>query len=120
VLIVGAASVLVFAALALCAHLAMSQTGGEGDLRQWAMSGERPLNASVDGWQGTAGMLMGWWAKVAMLMLVALVVSLVHAGGTMLYLAMRQVCDGQDVTDVWDPKAETRVGAARIDEGEEE
>jgi hypothetical protein len=53
-----------------------------------------------------------------MLMVVAVIVSFVHASGALLYLAMRRVCDGQDQTDVWDPRASTRVGAARIDDSE--
>jgi hypothetical protein len=118
VVIVGAASVVVFGGIWLCAFLATSLAGGEGDLRQWAIFGERPMNASVEGWRETTGMLMAWWVKVAMLLLISLIVSLVHAGGAMLYLTMRQVCDGQDMTDVWDPRAQTRVGAAKIDEGE--
>ncbi len=119
-ILVGVVGVLVLGGLEVCAHLAtaLAKGSGIGDLRQFAMFGERPMAANLDGWQETTGKLMGWWAKVAMLMVVAVIVSFVHAGGALLYLAMRRVCDGQDQTDVWDPRASTRVGAARIDDSE--
>lgn len=119
--LVGAVSVLVLGGLEVCAHLATALARGDGigNLRQMAIFGERPMGANLDGWQATTGMLMGWWAKVAMLMVVAVIVSFVHTGGAVLYLAMRRVCDGQDQTDVWDPLAATRVGAARIDDSGE-
>lgn len=122
ILLVGLVSVLVLGGLEVCAHLATSWAKGPGigDMRQMAMFGEQPMAASLDGWQETAGMLMGWWAKVAMLMVVAVIVSFVHAGGAVLYLAMRRICDGQDQTDVWDPQSATRVGAARIDDSGDE
>lgn len=122
ILLVGLVSVLVLGGLEVCAHLATSWAKGPGigDMRQMAMFGEQPMAASLDGWQETAGMLMGWWAKVAMLMVVAIIVSFVHAGGAVLYLAMRRICDGQDQTDVWDPQSATRVAAARIDDSGDE
>jgi hypothetical protein len=46
-----------------------------------------------------------FWLGIPMLLVGGYVVSFVHTGGTMLYLAMRRVCDGQDVDDIWMPGA---------------
>jgi hypothetical protein len=48
-----------------------------------------------------AGIL--FWLNVPLLLVGGYVTSFVHTGGTVLYLAMRRVCDGQDVDDVWMP-----------------
>lgn len=71
-----------------------------------------------------AGVL--FWLNLPLLMVGGYVASFVHTGGTVLYLAMRRVCDGQDVDDVWmpgsvpglrDPQMDRRGGAAGRGEG---
>lgn len=51
----------------------------------------------------TMGAAVGFWLDLPMVLVGGYVASFVHTGGTMLYLAMRRVCDGQDVDDVWMP-----------------
>ncbi|HYE60392.1 MAG TPA: hypothetical protein VD997_00215 [Phycisphaerales bacterium] len=47
--------------------------------------------------------VVGFWVAVPALIVGAYVVSFWFSGGTVLYLLMRQVCDGQDTGELWTP-----------------
>ena len=52
-----------------------------------------------------------------MLLVASFVVSYWFSGGTTLYLLMRQVCDGQDVGELWTPGMVAGTHAAPEVEG---
>lgn len=52
-----------------------------------------------------AGWLVGFWVTIVKVVTAAYVFSFIASGGSVLYLLMRRVCDGQDVGEVWMPEA---------------
>lgn len=52
---------------------------------------------------GLAARSLAFWGNAAGLAVGGWVVSYVCCAGTLLYLAMRRVCDGQDVEELWSP-----------------
>lgn len=123
--VLGVVCIVVFGSITLTAFVVTRFVDPQyaGDLRQFAMFGQQPMGSeisgSLTGWQEGAGSFMAWWTKVAMLTLLGVFVSFVHCAGSLLYLSMRQLCDGQDFADIWDPTASTRVSAAMIDDSGE-
>lgn len=63
---------------------------------------------------GTA--LIGIWVLVPLLLIVAAFFSTSTAAATVIYLAMRRICDGQDVGELWTPGA-TEATMAEIMSG---
>src|SRR5690606_17158548 len=64
--------------------------------------------AAPDGPQGTAAgasWLAGMWIQTARAGVTALGASYFFTGATLIYLLVRQSCDGQDYTDLWAPGA---------------
>ncbi|MBX3385170.1 MAG: hypothetical protein KF768_01220 [Phycisphaeraceae bacterium] len=57
----------------------------------------------LDGTAGAASWLIRLWSAMPGLVLSAYLVSLYWCSATMLYLAMRRVCDGQDPSEIWMP-----------------
>jgi hypothetical protein len=47
--------------------------------------------------------IVAFWLQVPLLLVASFVVSFWFSAGTTLYLLMRQVCDGQDVGELWTP-----------------
>lgn len=47
--------------------------------------------------------LIGFWSRIPGMLVAAFVVSFYFSGSTLLYLLMRQVCDGQDPSELWRP-----------------
>ncbi len=83
-----------------------------------ASASVRAMNASVL-----------FWLDLPMLLVGGYIASFVHTGGTVLYLSMRRVCDGQDVDDVWmpgsvpglrDPDLDRRPARAGTAEGDDD
>lgn len=50
--------------------------------------------------------LVSLWTEALELLVGGLLVSFYFTGGTVLYLVMRQLCDGQDVAELWTPAGE--------------
>ena len=65
------------------------------------IGGEEDLGATAP----TASAILGFWRGVLGLIVAGYAMSMVACMGTMIYLAMRRVCDGQDTTEIWDPAA---------------
>jgi len=60
------------------------------------------------GWSPrTAAALVGFWSSLLRLGVGAFLVSFWFCGGTVQFLLMRRVCDGQDVEELWTPGAAT-------------
>lgn len=47
--------------------------------------------------------VVGFWAAIPGLLVLAILVSAYFSGASLLYLTMRQVADGQDFSDLWSP-----------------
>ncbi|MEN0020959.1 MAG: hypothetical protein AAF747_08775, partial [Planctomycetota bacterium] len=47
--------------------------------------------------------IVRWWLSVPSLLVLAMAASYTMSAGSVLYLAMRRVCDGQDPSELWDP-----------------
>jgi hypothetical protein len=67
---------------------------GEGDLPDYG-----PMSPT----QAGAVHIVAFWVQVPLLLVASFVVSFWFSAGTTLYLLMRQVCDGQDVGELWTP-----------------
>jgi hypothetical protein len=67
------------------------------------------------GWSVRASAwLIGLWKTVLLVITGSYVLSLFTCGGTMLYLVMRQLVDGQDVGELWVPREQLPGGPAPI------
>jgi hypothetical protein len=60
----------------------------------------------------TAGAVVGFWIKVALLIGAGYVVSVFVTAGSVMYLLLRRVHDGQDVAEVWMPAEQGGAGGA--------
>jgi len=74
-------------------------------LRVWLISGEAPFTMSI---QETAslkatGRVLGFWGKVPLLLVAGYLASFVFSGGSVWYLLMRLICDGQEPEELWSP-----------------
>ncbi|MFG0285218.1 MAG: hypothetical protein ACF8R7_12410 [Phycisphaerales bacterium JB039] len=62
---------------------------------------------------GATGAVASWiarmWAELAQAAVVGLGISYFFTASTVVYLLVRQSCDGQDYTDIWSPGATERV-----------
>jgi hypothetical protein len=88
------------------------------------VSGAEP--DSEGGTARAASWLAGMWIEAARAAVVALAVSYFFTAATLIYLLVRQSCDGQDYTDLWSPGAtealiaealRARVDASGLDPG---
>jgi hypothetical protein len=81
-------------------------------------SGEAAGTATAaDGAGGTArpaAWLAGMWIQTARAAVLALAVSYFFTAATLIYLLVRQSCDGQDYTDLWTPGATEALIAASL------
>jgi hypothetical protein len=66
-----------------------------------------------------AGRLIAFWSGLPAALLAALGVSYWFSSGTVLYLAMRQVCDGQDIGELWTPGPPPAPVATDVPEAED-
>jgi hypothetical protein len=82
--------------------------------------GEIPDLSGMSGTQRGAVHIVGFWVQVPMLLVASFVVSYWFSAGTTLYLLMRQVCDGQDVGELWTPGMVAGTHAPAEVEGVEE
>lgn len=69
-----------------------------------ALAGEAP-DADAPGYVRLGAKALAFWGDVPALFIGAFAVSFWFCGGTVLYLAVRRVCDGQDVEELWTPGA---------------
>lgn len=90
-------------------------------LRDAASTGADPISGSSGSLKTTARIL-GFWSAIPALLVSAFVVSYWFSGGTVLYLCMRQACDGQDPEELWQPGLPTGTSAAPVveDDSDEE
>ncbi len=73
----------------MVAHAAASGETISGEERGWSMNA---MASSIAFWSRLPGFLVG-----------AYLISFYFSGGTLLYLMMRLVCDGQDPSELWRP-----------------
>ncbi len=59
--------------------------------------------AGLEGSSRGAAWLINFWTAIPALLLSAYLVSLYWCSGTLLFLAMRRICDGQEPTEIWMP-----------------
>ena len=97
-LLVGIITLLWSGGVALTDTLA-GTTGGDAGRR--VLRGDADLGATAP----AARAIVGFWRALLALLVSGYVFSLVACAGTMIYLALRRVCDGQDTTEIWDPAA---------------
>jgi hypothetical protein len=88
---------------------AASWTGPSGEA---ALTGFFPAEATLDaegnprelgGTAAAAARILDFWSSVLATVVAAYAVSYFFASGTLIYLFMRQVCDGQHYTELWTP-----------------
>jgi len=96
VLIVGVIATLWSWSLAFTDALASSLTNDAG---RRVLRGSGGLGATAP----AANAVVSFWRSLVALAISGYVLSLVACASTMIYLAMRRVCDGQDTTEIWDP-----------------
>lgn len=89
-------------AISVCANAATAwaaEPGAEAFRR--AAAGQAP---APEGWSpGAAAALIAFWSSLLRLGIGAFLVSFWFCGGTVQFLLMRRVCDGQDVEELWTP-----------------
>ncbi|MFN0011047.1 MAG: hypothetical protein ACKVS8_05310 [Phycisphaerales bacterium] len=61
-------------------------------------------SADADVWLRTTARIVDFWAGLVSLLAVSYIVSFYFTASTLLYLAMRRVCDHQDMAEVWMPR----------------
>lgn len=61
-----------------------------------------PASTMTSSSDKAAAWLVGMWTKVFHVLAAAYTFSFFASGGSVLYLIMRRVCDGQDVSEVWE------------------
>ena len=80
------------------------------DLLQSQMTtGQAPALANPTTGLAITGMLVGFWTKLALMIAPSVFLSFVFCAGSVLYLSMRQVVDGQHPRDIWDPTRGSRA-----------
>lgn len=91
-------------AISVCANAAtawVAEPGGEAFRRAAAGEGPPP-----EAWSPkAAAALIAFWSSLLRLGIGAFLVSFWFCGGTVQFLLMRRVCDGQDVEELWIPGA---------------
>jgi len=95
-LIVGIIAALLSWSLTLTDALAGSLTNDAG---RRVLTGGDQLGATAP----AAHAIVDFWRALVNLVVSGYVLSLGACAATMIYLAMRRVCDGQDTTEIWDP-----------------
>lgn len=97
-------------------------TAWTGDSARAMMAESTPLLASTQSPEGTyavGAQFIRFWVLIPAGLAFAYLFSLYATGSTLLYLAVRQVNDGQDMTEVWMPGAtEGTAGGASEPAGE--
>lgn len=58
---------------------------------------------ALEGTAAAAARIVAFWTSVALLLAGAYTLSYFYTASTLLYLAMRRVCDGQDMDELWMP-----------------
>lgn len=90
-------------------------------LREQVISGTQPGLGDYTDQQRLAGDIAGFWGRFLGLLVPAFAVSYFFSSGSILYLTMRRLCDGQDKADLWSPEpARAGAPAAATEEVEEE
>lgn len=85
-------------------------------LKFWLLRGEAPYTMTIaeTGSLKATGRILGFWGKVPLLLVAGYFFSFLFSGGTIWYLIMRLVCDGQEPEELWSPSAAVQ----RPDDGE--
>lgn len=86
-------------------------------LRQGAA--RRDLPAEAGGSLAGAARILGFWSAIPLVALAAYVVSYWFTAGSVLYLLVRQLCDGQDMGELWTPGHAPGVVTGDIPQGED-
>lgn len=95
VVVIGVALLLADAALGLTRSLGGALVGERG---------RAVLNGTpTEGVSGVAAWVVSVWSAVPMLIVASIGVSYYASGGTVLYLLMRRLADGQDESEIWVP-----------------
>ena len=75
--------------------------------------------ADTDAGGSAARGLVGFWTRLPLWLALGYAASYICCAGTVLYLTMRRVCDGQDIGELWKPGMIPGTGAPVSPEGEE-
>jgi magnesium-transporting ATPase (P-type) len=73
------------------------------DATQRALTGEGDLGATKK-W---AHEFISYWRNFVEILIAGYIISLFFTSATLLYLAVRRICDGQGITEIWEPVAGT-------------
>jgi hypothetical protein len=107
--VVAVIGVLVWWTIAFAAHAAGAWARPAGwNTLWWASFDEPPPGTAAEQPTGTfavAGAFIRIWVLVPILLVAAAFFSTSMAAATVVYLAIRRVCDGQDVAELWTPGA---------------
>ena len=68
-----------------------------------AAKGVTPTGDGVAGTRGTTAEIVEFWRGVVSLVFAGVVFSYIHTAGTLVYLLVRRVNDGQDIQELWYP-----------------
>ncbi len=96
--------VLSAAVFALVAHTSISMTDWAADFfsndaAHRALTGDGEMGAT----KSVAHAIINIWRTVIELLTAGYIISLFFTSATLLYLVVRRVCDGQDITEIWEP-----------------
>ncbi|MCE7973547.1 MAG: hypothetical protein DYG92_04365 [Leptolyngbya sp. PLA1] len=102
-------------AISACVHAATAWVAEPGaEAFRSAAAGKGP---APEAWSPrTASALVGFWSSLLRLGVGAFLVSFWFCGGTVQFLLMRRVCDGQDVEELWTPGAPASPQSADVPE----
>jgi hypothetical protein len=117
VLVVGA---ILGAGVELCAWAATAWTDADAASYLRAAASRTEISGEgVPASRHAAARLIAFWSALPLTLVSAVAVSYWFSAGTILYLTMRQMCDGQDVGELWSPRPPARGVATDVPEGQD-
>ncbi len=69
------------------------------DATDRALSGQGDLGAT----KNLAHQIINFWRNIVNLLIAGYIISLFFTSATIVYLAIRRICDGQGLTEIWEP-----------------
>lgn len=69
------------------------------DATDRALSGQGDLGAT----KNLAHQIISFWRNIVNLLIAGYIISLFFTSATIVYLAIRRICDGQGLTEIWEP-----------------
>jgi hypothetical protein len=121
--VVFIAAIFIFATVHFAGWAAGQWAGEDGRAMIWAgilaairdqPLGPFPLD-DPEGTYRTGAALIRFWTAIPAILLFAVILSSLTAAATMVYLAMRRLCDGQDISEIWWPGKVEEAMAATLE-----